>query len=617
MYIRKSKETKSGKVYQSHRLVESVRINNKPLQRTILNLGANFSVSEDRHKELCGLIQEKLFLENEAPLIPHKPSDLDMIAGSIVKKIVAKQSGKITSTASAKAVESGAKADFATVDLNSLENDDIRSFGGEAICLETINRLGIPQKLIQLGFTKQQKNLAIGSIVSRLLAPGSDRASFRWLREKSSLGELLDFDFYDTSLSRFYEVADIILDKKNVLEKWLYERETDLFSLNESIVLYDLTNTFLEGSGKFNSKAKFGRSKEKRTDALLVTMGLVLDGQGFPRKSTILPGNVSEPSTLKNILEELIDNKGEIKKRTVVMDAGIATEDNLDWLRKNGFVYVVVARNKIEMPEGGEFIPVSIGREDVKAKLIRNEESSEWDMYVDSAAKAQKESSMKSKICQRFETDMKQILASLSKKRGTKELSKVHTRIGRVKERYKRISGIYDIKVIPDSDEKIATKITWDIIPDKEEKKLNGIYRLRTNEEDISVEKFWKIYINLTQVESSFRCMKSELGIRPVHHQKGTRVDAHLFITLLAYHISHSIRYQLRKKGITSGWKTIRETLSSHVRVSTTLKDEDSGTIHIRKNSRCNSNQKQIYNALGIFKLPGKIIKAFFSRKKK
>ena len=128
----------------------------------------------------------------------------------------------------------------------------------------------------------------------------------------------------------------------------------------------------------------------------------------------------------------------------------------------------------------------------------------------------------------------------------------------------------------------------------------------------MTVETFWKIYVNVTQVESSFRSMKSEPGIRSVHHQKEHRVDAHLFITLLAYHVSHSIRYRLQKHGIKHNWETIRNILSDHVRVTTTIKGEGSQAIHIRKNSRSGFDQKRIYNALEIWKLPGKIIKAIF-----
>lgn len=173
------------------------------------------------------------------------------------------------------------------------------------------------------------------------------------------------------------------------------------------------------------------------------------------------------------------------------------------------------------------------------------------------------------------------------------------------------MSGLYDIMVIPDETSINAVDIKWDLQLEKEKKKLNGIYRLRANEESITVETFWKIYINLTQVESSFKSMKSGLGIRPIHHQKEQRVDAHLFITLLAYHISRSIRYRLQKQGIKHNGEMARDILSDHVRVITMIKAEDDQAIHIRKNSRSSSAQKRIYNALDMFNCLVKSLKQF------
>ncbi len=246
--------------------------------------------------------------------------------------------------------------------------------------------------------------------------------------------------------------------------------------------------------------------------------------------------------------------------------------------------------------------------------MVRNAEAEEWDLYIDFEAKAKKEEGIKSKSRQRFEEDMEQVRAGLNKKKGTKVLEQVHTQIGRVKERHRRVSGLYRITVVPD---KNAIDVTWTLQSEKEKKKLNGIYRLRSNRESITVEEFWQIYTNLTQVESAFKSMKSELGFRPIHHQKEQRVDAHLFITLLAYHICHSIGHRLRAHGICHHWETIRDVLSGHVRVTTTMKGEGNRSIHIRKNSRPTTEQRKIYKALDIAKLPGKVIKAILQKRKK
>lgn len=190
MYSRKLKERKAGKVYESYRLVESVRIDNKPRQRTILNLGADFGIPVERFKELCGMIEEKLMLPRQSPMIPREPNDSDLVADSIVQKIIVETSEADNVFAKETQGKTPADQDFVSIDLNSIENGDIRSVGGEAVCLETVNRLEVPKLLGKLGFNTRQKALAIGSVVARLLAPGSDRSSFRWLQETSALGEV-------------------------------------------------------------------------------------------------------------------------------------------------------------------------------------------------------------------------------------------------------------------------------------------------------------------------------------------------------------------------------------------------------------------------------------------
>ena len=389
-------------------------------------------------------------------------------------------------------------------------------------------------------------------------------------------------------------MADRLYSKKDALEEWLYQREQTLFSLPESIILYDLTNTFFEGTGKFNDKAKYGRSKEKRSDAPLVTLGLVLDGDGFVKKSKILPGNISEPGTLSDILEKLTPTQGTIHEQTVILDAGIATKANLEWLNDHHFKYVVVSRNKSTIPEKEDFVPLAnTGKDTITAKLNKNEETSEWELYINSPSRAQKEGAIKTKFMQRMEEDLAKARTGLSKKNGTKQIDKVHQRIGRIKEKYRRVAGLYDIEVLTDENGKKATDIKWQVVPQKESKKLTGIYCLQTNIEKTTAKKLWDLYITLNRVEDAFRSMKSTLGMRPVYHQKEHRVDAHLFITILAYHIMHSIYYILRQAGVDWNWESIRKILNNHVRLTSVMKEQNGNRIHIRKNSTPNPYQKK------------------------
>ena len=402
---------------------------------------------------------------------------------------------------------------------------------------------------------------------------------------------------------------------KEKIEDHLRKVEIDIFDLEERIILYDLTNTFFEGTGKFNPKAKYGRSKEKRSDCPLVTLGLVLDMQGFPKRSRIFEGNVSEPSTLETMISGLSDGDNpqqSLLKPTVVMDAGIASEDNVQWLRGHNYRYIVVSRKKkVQIHDDVKMVPVKQDDKTkavlVQAGLVYNKETEEMELYCHSVDKEKKEESIKNKFQERFEAELLKADKALNLKNGTKRYEKVIEKIGRLKERFKRISHLYKITINKDDDSGKATKVKW---LQKKEKKASGVYCLRTYQQNLNEKEIWDIYTMLTDIEDAFRCMKSELGLRPNFHHIERRSDGHIFITLLAYHIMQTIRIKLREKGIHFCWETVRVRLSSHMRVSTTLKREDGKVVHIRKSSRAESNHKEIYDALDLPQQLGKTLKA-------
>ncbi len=203
--------------------------------------------------------------------------------------------------------------------------------GCEHVTLEALRSLELDHKLKQLGFSGPQVSLAIGAIIGRACHPGSELATHGWLQNQSGLGELIDYDFEQVSLYKMYKISDQLLKKRSAIEKHLFEKERNLFSLQETITLYDLTNTYFEGRSLGNSLGKRGRSKEKRTDCPLVTLALVLDSSGFPIRSHVYEGNVGEAKTLSEMINDLRQQGvAEYHKSTVVMDAGIASQDNID-----------------------------------------------------------------------------------------------------------------------------------------------------------------------------------------------------------------------------------------------------------------------------------------------
>jgi len=568
-----------------------------------LNLGVDFDLPKEQWKELANCIEQTI--TGQKTLIDY-PKAIRTLTRRYARKIIGKQICVVA--------EEDLTPDYATVDVNSVDNEEARTVGAEHVVYENIKELGIDRKLRELGLNRDQVAVALGVIVGRMIVPGSERATHYWLQNLSGLDELMGVDFSILSLDRVYKVADQLLKHKDGLEEHLRRREGQLFALEERIILYDLTNTFFEGSGKYNPKARFAKSKEKRNDCLLVTLGLVLDMHGFAKKSRIFEGNVSEPKTLEMMVRGLAD--GEMSedffiKPTIVLDAGIATEDNIQWLKDKRYPYIVVSRKKKKgIPS--DVTMVSVKEDDktnsifVQAGLHKNQETDELELYCYSIDKEKKEESIKTKFQQRFEAELIKARNALYLRNGTKRYDKVVERIGRLKERYKLVSHGYKIIIEKDSKTDKAENINWSR---KKTEKTSGIYCLRTDRRDLNEQQIWDIYTMLTDIEDAFRCMKSELGLRPIYHQREYRCDGHIFITLLAYHLLHTIRFKLRQKGIRACWTTLRKQLSTQVRITTTMKRQDGRVIYIRKSSKAESSHQALYDALNLPYYPGRIVK--------
>jgi len=389
---------------------------------------------------------------------------------------------------------------------------------------------------------------------------------------------LLDYDFNNLSLYGLYQVSDQLLKKKAAIEEHLYERQRSLFDLQETITLYDLTNTYHEGQCKANGLAALGHSKEKRTDCPLVTLALVLDSSGFPRRSHVFKGNVSEPTTLAEMLRDLEGGHVSVgQKPTVVMDAGIATEENIAWLRQQHYPYLVVSRKRYR--EFDEESSVIVKKDDectVRVQKIYDEENQETLLYCHSTQREKKDQAIANRVTTRLEVALHKLADGLHKKRSMKKYDKVMVKIGSLREKYSRASKQYTISVEKDDTTGNATKITWQQKPvENTTDTYPGVYYLRTSHADWDESFLWKTYTMLTDLEAVFRSLKSELGLRPIHHQTTDRVAGHLFITVLAYHLVQTIRFKLKQEKIHSSWATIRKLLSTqcHATVSMLCKN--------------------------------------------
>ena len=604
MFIKEIKKKNKGydKVFISHRLMESYRTERGPRQRKILSLG-KLELPKEQWKLLADRIEEKVIGQESFLSIDE---NIESLATHYSSLIIQQRI-----TLSKHQVEKTQQAEYETIDLNSVSNSKVRSIGAEYVGYETFKQLGFDTLFNKLGLSKQEIDLTALSIVGKLVYPASERRTRAWAQHLTGLDELLSTDFTHLSNNALYRTSDLLLSHKTQIEEHLKSRERDLFSLKENIILYDLTNTYFEGSTKKNKKANWGRSKEKRSDCPLVTLGLVIDEMGFPKASKIFKGNVYEADTLLKMLELL---QGETiqsastqaspkakKGITVVIDAGISTEDNLKLLKAEGYDYICVARNKPFDASEIELDNLVTIKQDktnkVEAKLVKGDDESV--LYCKSFLKGKKEQAMKTKMQQRFEDGIKQIAASLAKKGGVKKYGKVVERIGRLKEKNASIAHYYSVNVKHKDD--IVSAVDWKFLKvEKAEQRFSGSYFLRTSCTDLTEQKIWSLYVMLTNLEDAFRYLKDELGLRPVHHQKENRSDGHLFITVLAYHLLISIQTKLRSHGIYMRWSTVRDFLVSHVRVTTGMTNKDGERIYIRNCSEAEPFHRAIYNALGL-----------------
>lgn len=599
MYIRQTKTSNSptGEAYCTYRLVASERIGDKVRQKTLLNLGKNFDLPKELWPQLCARIEQ--ILAGQMSLAP---------ADDAVEKLAQRYAARlVVSSSKEDRGEIGEAVDYQEVDIASLELVHPRSIGVEHAGLAALEELQLPQILEKAGLNGVQRAAALGSIIGRMAEPGSELATYGWLTGQSGLGELLDVDYETMPLMRLYRTSDLLVKHRQTIESLLFTRISELFSLPTTVTLYDLTNTYFEGKMAGNPKARRGHSKEKRSDCPLVTLGLVLDGSGFVRRSRMFEGNAVEAATLEQMLLGLAAPDGAL----VIMDRGIATEANIAWLTDHRYRYLVVSREKHRQFEADQAIEVTTGSEKkVRIQRVLSEDGTEVRLYCHSDEREDKENAITDRFAERFERGLEKIAAALQTPRGEKRRDKIQQRIGRLQEKSHGIAQHYRVEITSDETGGKAVSLTWEKVPIPGTMLTHpGVYCLRTNELSWDESTLWRTYTMLTDLEAVFRSLKSELGLRPIYHHKEDRAEGHLFITVLAYQAVQVLRRKLKGHGFQENWSTLRRIFAGQRRVTATFKQRDGRTLHVRKTTVAEPKLKQLYDALGIPASPGGVKK--------
>ena len=514
MFLRAINRKKDGKDHRYFSIVENRRVSGgKTVQRTVLYLGEINDQQQAAWRKTLEVFDEQEQRYTALSLFPHDRE----IPPDAVNSVQLKLSG--------------------------LELRRARLFGHCWLACELWQQLGLdefwqvrlPQARERVSWEKVLRLL----VVNRLLDPGSEfRVHRQWFLD-SAMDELLESDFMVADKDRLYRCLDRILPYKQELFVWLKQKWADLFAADFEVLLYDLTSTYFEGEMEQNPKAKGGYSRDKRGDCLQLVIALVITPDGFPLAYEVMNGNTSDRTTLPDFLEKVENLYGKAQ-RVWVMDRGIPSEAQLQEMRspeRQTFYLVGTPKSKIHQHEKKWLdLPWQKVRDAVEVKLYEHE----GELYVlaKSHGRQAKEIAIRRKRLAR-------LLRALRK--SLPQRDQLLLRIGAAKKEAGRAFGFVQIH-LPQKDEAV-THDTFSFQLDKAKLKAvqqrDGHYLLRSNLTSEEPAVLWTRYIQLTQIESVFRSLKSELGIRPIYHQLERRSDAHILIAFLAYCLQVTLKNRL------------------------------------------------------------------------
>jgi hypothetical protein len=623
MYFKVSMRTNpvTGRYSGYYRLVESYRNHSdRVCHRTILNAGYLDNLTTDQLNLIQKILTSKVANYNNALFELPYTDDITVIqcVDDFFKRMVAEKRIDVFVEKTDKKSSKGGK-DLQMIDLNSIRNKDIREIGSEWLSYQAMCQLQIAPFLESLGWSEDQVKLAHTHIISRAVYPASELETTRWIRENSAVCEVTGYNIEQVTKDRLYAISKKLYAEKEALEQHLSLRTNELFDIQDKIILYDLTNTYFEGRKQGSKLAKYGRSKEKRSDARLVVLGLVINPEGFIKYSSILEGNMADSKTLEGMINKLrIKTSSSALKALIVIDAGIATEENLKMILDNGYDYLCVSRSGLKnyhIEAGSATVSVTDNRKQkIELCRVNSDRNTDYYLKIESHSKELKERSMNEQFRSRFEAGLQQIADSLTKKSGVKQEDKVHERIGRLKQKYPSIQRYFDIetevcdqpepkrkkrRAEPDkAKKKIVSSLKWAVKEGVDINARSGVYFLRTSLPAQKEENVWQFYNIIREIEATFRVLKTDLDLRPIYHQKDENTMAHLHLGLLAYSVVNTVRHQLKQEGIHSGWREIIRTMNTQKAVTTLAQNNHEEVIMIRRCSEPNQPVRKLYDAL-------------------
>jgi transposase len=570
MYLRHTTRRKDGKVHRYWQLVRSVRIGRKVVQQTVAHLGELDAQGRARARALARTItgdrdQADLFIAEDAD-------------------------------------------EAISVRLKRIRLERGRRFGDVWLGWTLWRALRLDEALTRLLPEGREAvpwaTMAAVLVLARLCEPSSElHIAETWYRG-TALEDLLALPTPLVNDDRLYRALDRLVPHKPALEQHLVARLGELFALDYDLLLYDVTSVYFEGAAEANPLARRGHSRDHRPDCKQVCLALVVTREGMPLGYDVFAGNRTDVTTVEEIVEAMEARYG-LAQRIWVMDRGMTSADNLEWLRETGRRYLVgTPKSELKKWAGAlaEARDWQAVRDGIEAKQCVGPDGVETFVLIRSVERREKERAMHERFTRRIEDGLTRLGARLRRARRPLDVRRLERQLGRLLERNQRAAGRYVIDFVPDSTHPAGVRLDWSARPEWDDwaRWSEGCYVLRTNVTDWSADELWRTYIQLTDAEAAFRIQKSELGIRPVWHQRADRVQAHILVCFLAYVLWKTLEQWQRRAGLGQSPRTVLAELQRIQSTDVVLPTDDGREFRLRCIVRPDAAQAALLDRLGL-----------------
>src|SRR6516165_633361 len=569
MYLRHTTRQKDGKVHRYWSLVRSVRVGRRVIQQTVAHLG-----ELDKHGRLAAraLSARLIGAPERAPLFADGAGDVTV-----------------------------------PVRLKGIRIERPRRFGDVYLALALWRGMGLEQLCEQLLPTGKERvgwaKIAAVLVTARFCEPSSElHIAEDWYR-RTALCDLLQLAEEQVNKDRLYRSLDHLVMHKAALEAHLAQRCGELFTVQNEVLLYDVTSTYFEGQAPRNPQAQRGHSRDHRADCKQVCIALVVTFDGFPLGFEVFAGNTHDSRTLQTIVATMEARHGMLG-RVWIADRGMASAANLAWLRETGRRYIVGAPKselkrfaaEIAAPEGWHVV-----QHGVEVKLTRDPDTGETAILCRSADRRSKEQAMHDRFSQRIDTALERLARRIARARKPLDAAAVNRQIGRLLQRNQRAAARFVIALqSDDSRAGFCLRVARNPGFDDWAALSEGAYLLRSNIADWSDRQLWKAYIQLTQVEAAFRIQKEQLTVRPVWHQREDRVQAHILVCFLAFVLWKCLEMWQCRAGLGNAPRTILEELARIQSHDVVLPTATHGVIRLRCVTQPDAAQAALLDCLGV-----------------